>query len=56
MHWGTFNLALHAWDEPAETLLELAEEQKLRVLAPKVGQGFEPHHLEAASPLWRDVR
>ena len=21
VHWGTFNLALHAWDEPAETLL-----------------------------------
>src|SRR6185369_10130264 len=21
IHWGTFNLAMHAWDEPAETLL-----------------------------------
>ena len=21
VHWGTFNLAVHAWDEPAETLL-----------------------------------
>ena len=21
VHWGTFNLAIHAWDEPAETLL-----------------------------------
>ena len=24
VHWGTFSLALHAWDEPAETLLEQA--------------------------------
>ena len=23
VHWGTFNLAIHAWDEPAETLLKL---------------------------------
>ena len=23
VHWGTFNLAMHAWDEPAEALLEL---------------------------------
>ena len=25
VHWGTFNLALHDWDEPVETLLKLAD-------------------------------
>ena len=29
VHWGTFNLGLHPWDEPAETLLTLAAEQRL---------------------------
>ncbi len=24
IHWGTFNLALHPWDDPVETLLRLA--------------------------------
>jgi L-ascorbate metabolism protein UlaG (beta-lactamase superfamily) len=24
VHWGTFNLAMHAWDDPAETLVRLA--------------------------------
>ena len=28
VHWGTFNLALHPWDEPAETLLELAPQDR----------------------------
>ena len=23
VHWGTFNLAIHAWDDPAETLVRL---------------------------------
>ena len=56
VHWGTFNLALHAWDEPAETLLQLAEEQKLRVLTPRLGEVLEPSQVEAALPWWRAVR
>ena len=30
VHWGTFSLAMHAWDEPAETLLSLAAERVRR--------------------------
>ncbi len=56
VHWGTFNLALHAWDEPAETLLQLATEQQVRVLTPKLGEVFEPTQVDAATPWWRDVR
>ena len=28
VHWGTFDLALHAWDEPAETLLGTRPESR----------------------------
>ena len=56
VHWGTFNLALHAWDEPAETLVKLAEEQKLRVLTPKPGLVFEPSLLERPTAWWREVK
>lgn len=55
VHWGTFNLALHAWDDPAETLVKLAEEQKLRVLTPKLGQVFEPSRVERMAPWWREL-
>lgn len=56
VHWGTFNLALHAWDEPAETLLRLAAGKSLRVLTPRLGQVFVPTQLDGPSPWWRSVR
>lgn len=38
IHWGTFNLALHAWKEPIETLLKTAAEKHIRLLAPQPGE------------------
>ena len=55
VHWGTFNLALHAWDEPAETLLARAPEQGVRLLTPRVGGTVEPSRVEAIDPWWREV-
>jgi len=55
VHWGTFNLALHAWDEPAETLLRLASQQRVRLFTPRLGAAMEPAHVEAATPWWREV-
>lgn len=55
VHWGTFNLAIHAWDEPAETLARLADEQRLRVITPRLGQAFEPSRIERIDPWWREV-
>ena len=52
---GTFDLALHAWDEPAETLLALAEPARARVLTPMLGRPFEPAHVEGPTPWWRAV-
>jgi len=56
VHWGTFDLALHPWDEPAETLLRLAAEQGARVLTPRLGRPFEPAHVDRPDPWWRAVR
>jgi L-ascorbate metabolism protein UlaG (beta-lactamase superfamily) len=53
VHWGTFDLALHAWDEPAETLLSLAAPAGARVLTPPLGRPFEPSLTEGPSPWWR---
>jgi L-ascorbate metabolism protein UlaG (beta-lactamase superfamily) len=55
VHWGTFDLGLHPWDEPAETLLALAEPARARVLTPMLGRPFEPDHVEKPNPWWRAV-
>jgi len=56
VHWGTFDLALHAWSEPAETLLTLSEASGARVLTPRLGRPFEPSQIEHPDPWWRGAR
>lgn len=55
VHWGTFNLGLHDWDEPAETLLALASERGARILTPRLGSAFEPEQVERTTPWWREL-
>jgi len=54
VHWGTFNLAIHAWDEPAEVLVKLAPTNALLIM-PRLGQPIEPHHVQSIDPWWREV-
>lgn len=53
VHWGTFALALHDWDQPAETLLELGPRQGAQLLMPRLGEAVEPARGEPATPWWR---
>ncbi len=55
VHWGTFNLAIHAWDQPAERLLELAGQKGLQLVMPKLGVPVEPAHVEQVDPWWRQI-
>jgi L-ascorbate metabolism protein UlaG (beta-lactamase superfamily) len=52
VHWGTFNLGMHAWDDPAETLLELAPASTALVM-PQIGEPVEPSRAERVRPWWR---
>jgi L-ascorbate metabolism protein UlaG (beta-lactamase superfamily) len=55
VHWGTFNLALHAWDDPVETLLRLAPEEGAQLWLPRLGEAFEPAHEHRVNPWWRGL-
>ncbi|MES1184665.1 MAG: MBL fold metallo-hydrolase [Myxococcales bacterium] len=51
VHWGTFNLAMHDWDEPAEVLLKAGSGVPL--LMPQLGEAVEPGRSGAPVPWWR---
>jgi len=53
VHWGTFALSTHDWDEPAETLLALPPPQGAHLLMPRLGEAVEPAHGPRAVPWWR---
>jgi len=55
IHWGTFALALHPWDEPAEVLLARAPELGASLVMPRLGEPVEPGRAESVMAWWRSV-
>ncbi|WP_055591149.1 MBL fold metallo-hydrolase [Streptacidiphilus griseoplanus] len=55
IHWGTFNLAPHPWEEPAERTRAAALAAGARIAVPLPGQPFEPAGELPAQPWWRAV-
>ena len=63
VHWSTFDLALHAWDEPILALEHAARESSLPLLSPRLGQATDVQDLDDVrraltriDPWWREVR
>lgn len=53
VHWGIFALAMHAWDDPAATLLALAQQCDVQLVMPRLGEPVEPARTESVTPWWR---
>ena len=53
IHWGTFNLAFHAWSEPADRVVAAAAGAKVPLVMPRPGQQVEPANLPALDLWWR---
>jgi len=54
IHWGLFDLALHAWRQPMERMLEIADKRGIRLWAPEPGRPTEVvTEVEVRSDWWR---
>ena len=54
IHWGTFNLAFHSWDEPAERVVTAAR-AGTQLVVPRPGESVEPATARPVDPWWRGV-
>jgi len=52
VHWGTFDVALHAWDEPIERLIQAAKEQEVQIATPLLGEKIKMDSLSIIEK-WR---
>jgi L-ascorbate metabolism protein UlaG (beta-lactamase superfamily) len=55
IHWGTFALGMHPWDQPAESLLQAAPRAGAPLLMPRLGEPVEPAQGVALEPWWRSA-
>ena len=56
IHWGLFNLALHAWRQPIERMTQLAKEQGIQLFSPAPGTPTDFDGEPMASTWWRPRR
>jgi hypothetical protein len=55
VHWGTFDLGLHAWDQPIETIASAAAANGVHLLTPRLGRAIEPSREPSIDPWWRGL-
>ncbi|PWI32563.1 MBL fold metallo-hydrolase [Vibrio albus] len=55
VHWSTFELFTHQWDEPMNDLIEEAEASGARVVTPMVGEVCYPKRRQEISFWWRKI-
>lgn len=56
VHWATFNLAFHDWDEPVKRTLAAARARNVEVLTPRVGEVVDAGLPFASTTWWEAVR
>jgi L-ascorbate metabolism protein UlaG (beta-lactamase superfamily) len=56
VHWGTFNLAFHDWDEPIRRTVVAARATGVDVVTPRVGEIVDADQPFSSSAWWEPVR
>lgn len=52
VHWATFNLAYHAWNEPADRAVAAAKAANVPLVMPRPGELVEPAHPAPIERWW----
>jgi L-ascorbate metabolism protein UlaG (beta-lactamase superfamily) len=56
VHWGTFNLAFHNWDEPIKRTVSAAQANQVDVVTPQIGEVVDLDREFVSRPWWETVR
>jgi L-ascorbate metabolism protein UlaG (beta-lactamase superfamily) len=56
VHWSTFNLAYHDWDEPVRRAVAEARRTGVALVTPRVGEWVDADQEFASTPWWEAVR
>lgn len=54
VHWGKFDLSIHGWTEPIESLVKIAEEKDIQIVTPRIGERVVLNEAYPTDPWWRD--
>jgi L-ascorbate metabolism protein UlaG (beta-lactamase superfamily) len=56
VHWSTFNLAFHAWDEPIRRAVAAARQGGVEIVTPRLGEWVDADAAFASTAWWEAVR
>jgi L-ascorbate metabolism protein UlaG (beta-lactamase superfamily) len=56
VHNGTFDLAMHAWDDPFERIVELADARGVPVTTPMMGEAVPLRSPQRGRAWWRALQ
>ena len=56
VHWSTFNLAYHDWDEPIRRTVAEARRTGVELVTPRLGEWVDADGGFASTPWWEGVR
>jgi L-ascorbate metabolism protein UlaG (beta-lactamase superfamily) len=56
VHWGTFNIAFHDWDEPIKRAVKAADEKDVDLVTPRVGEAVISGEPFRSQRWWEDAR
>jgi L-ascorbate metabolism protein UlaG (beta-lactamase superfamily) len=56
VHWGTFILALHPWDEPVQRAVKAAHLENVRIATPMIGELMDLDKTPPNKAWWEEVK